>query len=205
MSKSIFKSLFGKKKNVDKVSSEPTVDISRVIPGYTPVDERIVSPASETSDVPPMDVQTEAPELDIEATSDERAPEERAEAAVDALSEKHDAWAQSDLAALNEAWAEARVHEDMTGQLNEVGRVAHNLKGIAATYGHPAMSRLASSLCTLLESDRAHNQHALINLHVEACRAAYLEGTRTDAGDEVAQSVCVALETQVKRTIGETA
>lgn len=203
MSKSIFKSLFGKKRNADIGASEPKVDISRVIPGYSPVGERDTHEASadlpETVDLTEMDVQVD------DAESKVMAPEERAEAAVDALSEKHDAWAQSDLAALNGAWAEARVHDDMAGHLNEVRRIAHNLKGIAATYGHPAMSRLASSLCMLLESDRAHNQHALINLHVEACRAAYIEGKSTEAGDQVAQSVCVALETQVKRTIGETA
>ena len=86
--------------------------------------------------------------------------------------------------------------------LLEVARVSHNLKGMATTYGHPAVSRLASSLCTLLESGRANDQHALINLHVEACRAAYLEGKASNEGaDQVAQSVCVALETQVKRTL----
>ena len=198
MSTSIFARLFGQKKNIDKGPEEASIDISRVIPDYVPVADQLVAAASEAT----------AAQVEPQAESQQSLPDtehlpltEKAESAVDALAEQHDAWAQSDLNALNKAWASAREHGDMSGHLNEVRRIAHNLKGMAATYGHPAMSRLASSLCLLLESGRAHNQHALINLHVEACRAAYLEGKKTNGGDHVAQSVCVALETQVKRTI----
>jgi len=89
----------------------------------------------------------------------------------------------------------------MSGHLSEVSRVAHNLKGMATTYGHPSISRLASSLDQLLKAENAGTQHALINLHIEACRAAYIEGSQTEHGDQIAQSVCVALEAQVKRAL----
>lgn len=221
---------------------EATVDISRVIPNYSPpsrhgetVESSRDVPAPETQILDDIDTISAPADLDtlqnalsdsvddigddladdadleaeLSAPTRDDTPasmhemEDRAEAAIAALSEKHDTWAQSDLNALQAAWNEAKLQENLQGHLTEVQRNAHNLKGMATTYGHPAISRLASSLCVLLKSDRAAHQHALINLHIEACRAAYFEGAKTEGGDMVAQSVCVALETQVKRMLDQ--
>ena len=197
-------------------SGEPAVDLARAIPGYvSPFDEtepEIEDQAPEChaeasdqlveTDANPDPMQLEEkvpspqPELEEYAT-----PGDKAEAAVNALLEKHNSWASNDIHNLQNAWSAVKTLEDLTGQLDELARISHNLKGMAATYGYPAIGRIAASLSVLLESGRGGNQHALINLHVEACRAAYTQTKNPSASDQIAQSVCVALETQVKRTI----
>lgn len=210
MINSVFKRLKGDKSGKQVVDQVQTVDISRVIPGYKPpvARDQIAAGARQQAKEESLAPEDYAlAEVSIEATpevnhdSASMPIEEKAEMAVNALSSKHDAWAQSDLASLTDAWIIARQNSDTRGYLADVTRAAHNLKGMAATYGHPAIARLASSLCHLLGSKHAPDQHALINLHIEACRAAYLEGNPTKGGDAVAQSVCVALETQVRRTL----
>lgn len=203
MISSVLKKLAGNKPKKTLAEEANAIDISRAIPGYTPPAEREAAPKAETESPKPAIVATANSEdttptenLDKNAT-----PEERAEAAVASMTDKHDAWVQDDLANLQKAWASVREMDNLSNQLNEVRRCAHNLKGMAVTYGQPSISRLASSLCKLLDSEQTGHQHALINLHIEACRAAYLEGNETEGGNIVAQSVCVALETQVNRTL----
>lgn len=193
------------------------VDISRVIPNYEKPQPYNAQPVTPPQDVPvaqtppedlvEVEVQDVLPlangtHLQEHNISDEQESAFlQAEAAVNALADKHDTWAQADLEALTTAWANACQHADFSEHLQDLSRITHNLKGMAATYGHPAISRIAASLSNLLASGRANTQRALINLHVEACRAAYLEGNSTDGADMVAQSVCAALETQVQRTL----
>jgi len=197
MSNSIFSRLFGKSDKSKADTAGQTVDITRVIPDF----ERRDRPSAEPEAPVTGDAVEASSELPSTLAETALHPEDKAEAAVEALKEKHDAWAQNDLAKLTDAWAEAREHADMSDHLSEVSRVTHNLKGMATTYGHPSISRLATSLDQLLKSENAGTQHALINLHVEACRAAYLEGSQTEHSDQIAQSVCVALEAQVKRAL----
>jgi len=195
MSSSIFSRLFGKNDKSQAGAACQKVDISRVIPDFAPHNNKSESPAS-LKEAPARDAS-----MDLAKTKTGHHPEDKAEAAIEALKAKHDKWAQSDLSKLAEAWAKARKHEDMSGHLAELGRVTHNLKGMASTYGYPSISRLATSLERLLKSENLGQQHALINLHVEACRAAYIEGSQTDHPSHTAQAVCVALETQVKRSL----
>lgn len=211
----VLKRLSGGKSSKRSQEQEPTVDISRVIPDYQPNFRNYEGAQDESAATPVAEDQPDLMQSDTDLSAQPVAQDEdilnlsqalpdmedRAEAAIEALSQKHDTWAQNDLDALREAWNAASGNADLDGHLNEVQRTAHNLMGMAKTYGHPAIARLAASLCKLLKSGHANNQHALINLHVEACRAAYFEGTKTDGAEMVAQSVCVALEAQVKRTL----
>ena len=211
----VLKRLSGDKSSKRSNAQEPSVDISRVLPGYKPLPtyteaQKAASQPGSAEEEQPDLTQNEA-DIDAETSRQDKYAlilshdlpdmEDRAEAAVAALAQKYDTWAQNDLDALRKAWDEARNHADLSDHLNEVLRTAHNLTGMAKTYGHPAMARITASLCTLLKSGQVSHQHALINLHVEACRAAYFEGVKTEGSDTVAQSVCVALETQVKRTL----
>lgn len=206
MTKSLFKGLLsgigGKKKN-KAVAETVTVDISRVIPGFISSDQdaaplpRRNAPATQASS---METEAGAPEAEV--ATEYMAPEERAENAIDELSDKHDEWIQKDLAHLRENWEAALICEMDERSINELKLATHNLKGMATTYGHPSVSRLASSLSSLLDSSEPTEVTALINLHVEACRAAYIEGRSMDGGDAVANSVCAALEAQVARSVG---
>lgn len=210
MLSSFFRKL-SRQKSRSNDAAENAVDLSRVIPDYVSPFEAGDS-TSATPDVVEDQSHADLDQASVETTAADRSDidaiafedldmEGKAEAAVEALASKHDAWANNDLANLTNAWAEIKGHETLEGQLDDLARISHNLKGMAATYGYPAIGRIASSLCNLLESGRASNQHALINLHVEACRAAHLQSDDVGANEKIAQSVCVALETQVSRTI----
>lgn len=206
MTKSLFKGLLsglGGNKKSKTVAEAVVVDISRVIPGYISSDpDAVPLPKRNIAQAEPYeaDIEPEAPKP--RNMAHEMAPEERAEVAFEELSDKHDEWIQTDLARLREAWETAMICDMDARSVNDLRLATHDLKGMATTYGHPAISRLATSLSSLLDVSATTNEAALINLHVEACRAAYIEGCSTEGGDAVANSVCVALEAQVARSIG---
>lgn len=151
----------------------PTPDISRVIKTGGPV-----YPAPLTEE--------ETESLVVEA-----------ERAVDNLSEQFEIWMRRDLESLRTNWAEAQKAEATAEDYRRLYTAAHNITGAAPSYGFPAVARLSKSLCLLLSQTRPGENAPLINLHVEACRAAIAAGPEGDAGHSVADAVCDALERRV--------
>ena len=121
----------------------------------------------------------------------------RAEAAIDDLSGQFETWMQMDMDRLTEAWLKAQEQNAGQSEYRELHTCAHNIRGVAGSYGYPAISRLCGSLCTLLSESRPGENMALINLHVEACRAAHTSIGRGDSAQSVANAVCDALEERV--------
>ncbi|MFN7178072.1 Hpt domain-containing protein [Hyphomonas sp.] len=122
---------------------------------------------------------------------------EEAERAIDGLTEQFETWMRRDLEALRSAWAEAQLPEAGAEDYRRLYTCAHNITGAAPSYGYPAVSRLSKSLCTLLSNTKPGENAPLINLHVEACRAAIAAGPEGDASHSVADAVCDALERRV--------
>lgn len=122
---------------------------------------------------------------------------DRAEDAMSSLSEKFEAWMEADLERLVTAWNDAR-HSDATIDSQQILAVAaHDLHGVAGSYGYPSISRLCGSLCRLLYTPEGHDDVGLINLHVEACRAVFAGKITADKDDPITDSVCGALEQKV--------
>ena len=121
----------------------------------------------------------------------------RAEAAVDGLASQFDAWMQADLDRLKTAWVAAQSDTAGLADYKMLETCAHNIRGVATSYGYPAISRLCGSLCTLVAKSEPGENVALINLHVEACTAAFNSIGRGDAAQSVADAVCDALEERV--------
>ena len=82
-------------------------------------------------------------------------------------------------------------------QYRAVFTAAHNIKGAANSYGYPAIARLCGSLSRLLSDTRPGENSALINLHVEACRAAFNSIGQGSDAQSIADAVCEALEKRV--------
>jgi HPt (histidine-containing phosphotransfer) domain-containing protein len=122
---------------------------------------------------------------------------DKAEAAVDSLSDQFDAWMSGDLDKLIAAWGAANRPDATPEEYRAVFMAAHNIRGVAGSYGYPAISRLCGSLSTLLSDTHPGQNAALINLHVEACRAAFVGIGTGDSSDSVADAVCDALEQTV--------
>jgi len=127
---------------------------------------------------------------------------DKAEAAVDSLSGQFDAWMSADLDNLIASWNAANVPEATPEAYRAVFMAAHNIRGVAGSYGYPAISRLCGSLATLLSDTHPGENSALINLHVEACRAAFIGVGKGDGSDSVADAVCDALEQSVAAKAG---
>tara|TARA_R110000787_G_scaffold47716_12_gene115618 strand:+ start:1029 stop:1589 length:561 start_codon:yes stop_codon:yes gene_type:complete len=127
---------------------------------------------------------------------------DKAEAAVDSLSEQFDAWMSADLDKLIAAWAAANSPDATPEEYRAVFMAAHNIRGVAGSYGYPAISRLCGSLSTLLSDTHPGENSALINLHVEACRAAFVGVGKGDSSELVADAVCDALEQTVAAKAG---
>lgn len=122
----------------------------------------------------------------------------RAEAAVKAMSAEFGAWLENDLAALQAAFAAARA-EGLAGAAGGTLLLrAHDLKGLGTTYEFPLVSRIAASLCRLLEDGarRAVAPMSLAAAHVGAIRAAVRGGTRSDQ-DPIGAALAAELETRV--------
>ena len=59
---------------------------------------------------------------------------------------------------------------------------AHDLKGLGATYEFPLVTRLAASLCRLIEdaATRTKAPLTLIDAHIDAIKAAVRDDIKTD-------------------------
>lgn len=104
-------------------------------------------------------------------------------------------WKQRDLNRLANTWAELRIAPDSDEAKSDFSAAIHDLHGASGAYGGGALTRVTGSLQRLTQaSDDLMADAALINLHVQATRAAGMG----KAADEVADAVCDALEQQVQ-------
>ncbi|AXE64712.1 hypothetical protein BBF93_11105 [Hyphomonas sp. CACIAM 19H1] len=126
----------------------------------------------------------------------------QAEEALDALTEEFEGWMRNDLEKMRDAWRIAQKPHATADDYRTLYTCAHNIRGAATSYGYPAVSRLCGSLCDLLSGTRAGENTALINLHIEACRAAVAAGPQGEGSESVADAVCEALERRVALKVG---
>jgi HPt (histidine-containing phosphotransfer) domain-containing protein len=126
---------------------------------------------------------------------------DQAEQAVDSLSAQFEGWMRRDLEVLRDTWVKAQQSSAMAEDYRRLYTAAHNISGAAPSYGFPAVARLGRSLCALLSHTKPGENTPLINLHVEACRAAIAAGAEGEASHSVADAVCDALERRVATKI----
>lgn len=178
-----------------------TPDISRVLkPSFNPKPlpaPLATAPQDETEFLSDTEIQDEEIQDQPAFIADPLQMEAQAEEAFDALSEEFEGWMRSDLERLRDAWRLAQVPGASADDYRTLYTCAHNIRGAAPSYGYPAVSRLAGSLCTLLSGTRPGENSALINLHIEACRAAVNAGPQGEGSESVADAVCEALEDRV--------
>jgi hypothetical protein len=106
----------------------------------------------------------------------------RAEAALKSLSGQFAQWMQDELDKLEVSRGEVRT-KGMTPETAEgLYMRAHDLKGLGATYEFPLVTRIAASLCKLIDNPqtRASAPLSLVDAHIDAIKAAVRDGIRTD-------------------------
>ena len=121
----------------------------------------------------------------------------RAEQAIDSLKSEFTGWVVHDVSRLVEAGA-AYVKQSNEETLADLYRAAHDLKGQAATFDFPLISRVASSLCMLTDETVCGLPLPLnlIDAHIDAIRGIVRDNLK-DPSDQTATELAAELEQQV--------
>ena len=94
----------------------------------------------------------------------------RAEKAVEELARQYSGWAAEDIVKLRGILAEAEKDAaNIEARLQEIHRIAHDMRGQGSTFGFPLVTHIAASLCSYLKMP--DDDDAAINItraHVDA-------------------------------------
>lgn len=128
----------------------------------------------------------------------------RAEAALEKLSDQFSDWVNEELTKMLAAWAafEANPHSPKTK--DDLHRAAHDLKGLAPTYGYPLVGRMCATLCKLTGDEHGDITApvSLLKAHVDGVKAA-INGKIMGANHPVGLALAAELEGHTKRLIAE--
>lgn len=126
----------------------------------------------------------------------------RAEAALEQMSSQFAEWIKEESERLLEAWSAYEAAPGAPTSRNELHRRAHDLKGLAPTYGYPLVGRICSSLCKLTgdEHGEMHAPDKLLKAHVDAVKAA-VAGKIMGTDHPVGLALAAELEAQSKALI----
>lgn len=130
----------------------------------------------------------------------------KAEAALEKMSDQFAEWIKEELARLLEAWAAYERTPGSPAAKNELHRRAHDLKGLAPTYGYPLVGRFCATLCKLTGDEHGDISapDRLLKAHVDAVKAA-VTGKIKGLDHPVGLALTAELEAQTKAIIAEQA
>ncbi len=122
----------------------------------------------------------------------------KAEAALKSLSSQFSQWLRDELDKLEAARAAVRELGLTKDTGDKLYTHAHDLKGLGGTYEFPIITRMAGSLCKLIETpeQRLTAPMKLVDAHIDAIRAAVRDDIRDDA-NPMGRVLAQELERQV--------
>ncbi|WP_296166218.1 Hpt domain-containing protein [uncultured Brevundimonas sp.] len=118
----------------------------------------------------------------------------KAEEALKAMSAQFGQWLQDEITKLDAAQAAIRT-QGLTQETAEgLYFRAHDLKGLGSTYQYPIVTRMAGSLCKLLDdpAKRTEAPIVLLDAHIDAIKAVVRDEIQTDehpVGRELAETL----------------
>lgn len=106
----------------------------------------------------------------------------KAEEALKAMSSQFGQWLQDEIVKLEQAQVAIREAGYTPETAEALYYRAHDLKGLGSTYQYPLVTRLAGSLCKLLDDQQKRMAAPLILLdaHIDAIRAVVRDQIQTD-------------------------
>lgn len=122
----------------------------------------------------------------------------KAEQALQAMSSQFGQWLQDEIVKLDQAQAEIRSAGYNAATAEALYFRAHDLKGLGTTYQYPLVTRLAGSLCKMMD-DPAKRMAApivLLDAHIDAIKAVVRDGIQTE-DHPVGKILVEALEARV--------
>jgi len=106
----------------------------------------------------------------------------KAEAALKSLSGNFTQWLQDEIVKLEAARQLVKTEGTTPEHMESLYLRAHDLKGLGTTYEFPLITRIAASLCRLIDDKDKRGQAPmlLIDGHIDAIKAAVRDGIKTE-------------------------
>lgn len=123
----------------------------------------------------------------------------KAEAALKSLSGNFGQWLQDEITKLEAARQTVKTQGVSVETMENLYLRAHDLKGLGTTYGYQLITRIAASLCRLIDEKdkRLTSPMGLVDAHIDAIKAAVREGMKGD-DHPVGAALVGELERRVK-------
>ncbi|MDX2275497.1 MAG: Hpt domain-containing protein [Hyphomonadaceae bacterium] len=125
----------------------------------------------------------------------------RAERALTALRGSFQDWLEADVALLQAARIAGQERGWNDNTFDALLNAAHDLKGLGATYEYPLATKMAASLCRLLEAEEGRTAMRkapdLLIAHVDAIRAAardHIKSTESPVGRALLQALVAEVD-----------
>ena len=133
----------------------------------------------------------------------------KAEAALADLSSQFEDWLMDEIRKLEDVQAQIKAEGLNPKNADSLFYRAHDLKGLGTTYGFPLITRIAGSLCKMLDEEekRAVAPWKLVEAHLDAIRAVVRGQIKTE-NHPTGKVLSETLEERVKehlKSIGMTA
>jgi chemotaxis protein histidine kinase CheA len=106
----------------------------------------------------------------------------KAEAALKSLASNFTQWLNDEITKLENARQTVRNDGVTTETMENLYLRAHDLKGLGTTYGYQLITRIAGSLCRLIDDKekRATVPLELVDAHIDAIKAAVRDDIKSD-------------------------
>ena len=123
----------------------------------------------------------------------------KAEAALKSLASNFTQWLADEITKLDAARQQVRVEGATSETMENLYLRAHDLKGLGTTYGYQLITRIAGSLCRLIDDKekRATTSLELVDAHIDAIKAAIRDDIKSDE-HTVGRVLVEELERRVK-------
>ena len=124
----------------------------------------------------------------------------RADQALQAMSGSFQEWLEREVETLQAARFAAEMAGWTDSALDAVFNAAHDIKGLGATFEYPLATKIAASLCRLIETDAgkriARADPHLMLAHIDAIRAAARDRIKS-SDDRIGRTLLRTLEARV--------
>ena len=123
----------------------------------------------------------------------------KAEAALADLSSQFGEWLQDEVKKLEDVQVLIKAEGLNLVNSEQLFYRAHDLKGLGTTYGYPLITRIAGSLCKMLDDEdkRMAAPRLLVDAHLDAIRAVVRDQIKEE-GHPMGKILAETLEARVK-------